>query len=76
MVKRRALSALKALIQIGSSRCSRMGLRARCAAEERQVSGGHSDGVPPVPIPNTVVKAVCADDTWGATPWENRSPPE
>jgi hypothetical protein len=40
------------------------------------VSGGLSGGVPPVPIPNTVVKAACADDTWGATPWENRSPPE
>ena len=43
---------------------------------ETPISGGLSDGVPPVPIPNTVVKAVCADDTWGATSWENRSPPE
>ncbi len=44
--------------------------------EARPVSGGLSAGVPPVPIPNTVVKAGSADDTWGATLWENRSPPE
>ena len=42
----------------------------------RPVSGGHSGGVPPVPIPNTVVKAACANDTCGATRRENRSPPE
>src|SRR5579862_5395523 len=31
--------------------------------------------VPPVPIPNTVVKRASADDTWWATAWENRSSP-
>jgi len=31
-------------------------------------SGGHSEVVPPVPIPNTEVKRLSADDTWGATP--------
>lgn len=41
-----------------------------------QLSGGHSVGVPPVPIPNTVVKADSADDTCGATCRKNRSPPE
>ena len=44
--------------------------------ERAPVSGGHSVGVPPVPIPNTVVKAGCADNTWGETFWEDRSPPE
>ena len=34
-----------------------------------------SAGAPPLPIPNRVVKARSADDTWGATPWESRSPP-
>ena len=28
-----------------------------------QLSGDHGRGVPPVPIPNTVVKPSCADDT-------------
>ena len=27
---------------------------------------------PPVPIPNTEVKLICADDTWRATARENR----
>ena len=38
-------------------------------------SGGYSEGGPPVPIPNTVVKSFSADDTSGATPWESRSLP-
>ena len=37
--------------------------------------GGDSGGEPPVPIPNTEVKPASADGTWGATPWESRSPP-
>src|SRR5437660_9032810 len=40
------------------------------------VSGGHSGGVTPVPIPNTEVKPTSADGTWGETPWESRSPPD
>ena len=44
--------------------------------EERKVSGGHSDRVTPVPIPNTEVKPASADGTWGEAPWESRSPPE
>ena len=27
---------------------------------------------PPVPIPNTEVKLMCADNTWRATAWEDR----
>ena len=30
------------------------------------------DEGPPVPIPNTEVKLICADDTWRATAWENK----
>ena len=33
----------------------------------------YSEEVPPVPIPNTVVKLLSADDTWGVTPWEIRT---
>src|SRR5690606_10808633 len=40
------------------------------------LSGGDSGGEPPVPIPNTEVKPASADGTWGATPWESRSPPD
>src|SRR4051812_865465 len=40
------------------------------------ISGGHSGGVTPVPIPNTEVKPACADGTWGEAPWESRSSPE
>lgn len=38
--------------------------------------GGHSDRVTPVPIPNTEVKPVSADGTWGESPWESRTPPD
>ena len=38
-----------------------------------QKCGEYSEEVPPVPIPNTVVKLLSADDTWGATPWEIRT---
>ena len=37
-----------------------------------QVSVFNSEG-PPVPIPNTEVKLVCAENTWLETAWENRS---
>ena len=37
-------------------------------------SGDHSEGVPPVPIPNTEVKPFSADGT--AIRWESRSSPD
>ena len=37
--------------------------------------GVYSIEVPPVPIPNTVVKLNCAEDTWRAAARENRSSP-
>ncbi len=37
--------------------------------------GGHSGGVPPVPIPNTAVKPASAENTRGASPRKDRSPP-
>ena len=37
---------------------------------------GVNNGVgPPVPIPNTEVKLIRAEDTWRATAWENKSMP-
>ena len=37
---------------------------------------GVDDGeVPPVPIPNTEVKLICAEDSWLETACENRSMP-
>ena len=38
-------------------------------------SGSNSEKATPVPVPNTEVKFLCADDTWGATPWESRTLP-
>ena len=38
-------------------------------------SGDYSEKVTPVPIPNTEVKLLRADDTWWATAWESRSLP-
>ena len=44
---------------------------------ERHVPfGGYSEKVTPVPIPNTVVKLLCADNTGWATAWELKSLPE
>ena len=41
----------------------------------RKSLGGSSEVVPPVPIPNTEVKHLSADDTALVTVWENRSLP-
>ena len=41
-----------------------------------QEFGDNCKEVPPVPIPNTVVKLLSVEDTWWATAWENRSSPE
>ena len=42
----------------------------------RQTSvGDYSEEVTPVPIPNTVVKLLCAEDTWRVTARENMSLP-
>ena len=37
--------------------------------------GDYSEGVTPVPIPNTEVKPLSADGTVWATAWESRSLP-
>ena len=47
----------------------------RTSARGRTISGGHGDRDTPVPIPNTAVKPVSADGTWGVAPWESRTPP-
>ena len=41
---------------------------------DRQV-GVYDDEGPPVPIPNTVVKLIRAENTWRAAAWEDRSTP-
>ena len=40
-----------------------------------QFLGGYAEGVTPVPISNTEVKPLRADDTARAAVWESRSPP-
>ena len=39
------------------------------------LSGDYSEEDPPVPISNTVVKLLSADDTWRAAAWESRTSP-
>ena len=41
----------------------------------RNPLGDHSERVPPVPIPNTVVKLLSPDGTARATVWESRKSP-
>src|ERR1700710_1590878 len=41
----------------------------------RKTPVAHSERETPLPIPNRAVKPFSADGTWGATPWESRSPP-
>ena len=40
------------------------------------ISGGNDEEVPPVPIPNTVVKLFSAESTWLDTAREDRSLPD
>ena len=40
---------------------------------ENFICGADYDEVPPVPIPNTEVKLVCAENTWWVTAREDRS---
>ena len=44
--------------------------------EASRFSGGYSEEVTPVPIPNTVVKLLSADGTWRVTAREIMSSPE
>ena len=39
---------------------------------EDSAAGADDDEDPPVPMPNTEVKLVCAEDTWMATSRKNR----
>ena len=39
------------------------------------LSGDYSGEVTPVPISNTVVKLLSADDTWWEAAWKSRTPP-
>ena len=44
--------------------------------KEDTISGDNSEGVPPVPIPNTEVKPFSVDGTWLVTARESRSLPD
>ena len=48
----------------------------RQSVKRKASFGGYSEKVTPVPIPNTVVKLLCADNTGRATAWELKSLPE
>ena len=44
-------------------------------SQQLNTAGVYYDEDPPVPIPNTVVKLIYAEDTWRVTARENRSSP-
>ncbi len=44
-------------------------------AKPHRFLGGYAEGVTPVPISNTEVKPLRADDTARVAVWESRSPP-
>ena len=48
-----------------------------CAKEKytETICGDNSEEETPVPIPNTEVKLLSADDTWWETAWESRTLP-
>ena len=48
----------------------------RMRKKKDTISGGNSEGVPPVPIPNTEVKPFSAESTWLVTARKHRSPPD
>ncbi len=45
------------------------------ACGPKGAAGADDDEDPPVPMPNTEVKLVCAEDTWMATSRKNRQVP-
>ena len=45
------------------------------SSQRLKLAGANGDEVPPVPIPNTEVKLISAEDTWRVTAWENRAVP-
>jgi hypothetical protein len=52
------------------------GFRRKAGLPEPEISGDHSGGVTPDPIPNSAVKPSSADGTARATVWESRSLPD
>src|SRR5215471_13695244 len=72
--------------QVGRITVLKNGLRLVCSTHSKGAAqtklawrpngpGGESGVVPPVPIPNTVVKRSSANDTRVIKPWENRPVP-
>ena len=47
-----------------------------CAKSIRKFSGDNDEEAIPVPIPNTEVKLLSAEDTCGLPCWENRKSPD
>ena len=47
----------------------------RCLRENLSAVGVYNIEVPPVPIPNTVVKLNCAENTWRVAAREDKSSP-
>lgn len=71
VVARRHKPGSKGLASPLSERRRKAALRRSRAAS--RMAGVYDAEVPPVPIPNTVVKLICAENTWREAARENRS---
>ena len=60
----------------GASTYAVVRVRKKKREKRSPISGGHSEGDPPVPIPNTEVKPFSADNTRLETSWEDKTLPE
>ncbi len=68
------LSSLQYTARAHTAWGSAVNCTSRCNVKHSS-PGGSSEAVPPVPIPNTAVKRLSADDTAPARTWENKSLP-
>ena len=68
------VSSLQYTARAQSAWGSAVNCSSRCKVKHLSL-GGSSEAVPPVPIPNTAVKRLSADDTAPARTWENKSLP-
>ena len=51
-------------------------LSKKCIACNKTISGEDNEEETPVPIPNTAVKLLSAENTWGNHSWEDRNSPD
>src|SRR5438552_18023176 len=66
LITRRSEVRILPPLPTAERRRERAAMSSRAGSNNRRFSGGQSEAEPPVPIPNTEVKRLSADDTGGA----------